>query len=334
MFPLLDTLVAVYEIGQFTLAADELKVSQSTVSSRIAQLERMVGAPLFVRNAKSDVTPTEAGRLLYRAATGIDGTWRDACEQIARMRESREPLSVAFSHTTAAVLLPVALLVMAEALSGFDCSIRVLNSDAILEQAGMKAVQLGVVEKPIVNDSVDRVTLREDRLVLAGDPHGVWMVREHGSGVRYYTDLYFKTVGFMPSRMIEVANNAAIGAALAAGFGCSLVSAAAVPAGDPHGVWMVREHGSGVRYYTDLYFKTVGFMPSRMIEVANNAAIGAALAAGFGCSLVSAAAVPAGVPTRELGDEFVRRFYALVPRSGLTPGQRELAGRVIAALRG
>lgn len=74
MFPLLDTLVAVYEIGQFTLAADELKVSQSTVSSRIAQLERMVGAPLFVRNAKSDVTPTEAGRLLYRAATGIDGS--------------------------------------------------------------------------------------------------------------------------------------------------------------------------------------------------------------------------------------------------------------------
>ena len=151
MFPLLDTLVAVYEIGQFTLAADELKVSQSTVSSRIAQLERMVGAPLFVRNAKSDVTPTEAGRLLYRAATGIDGTWRDACEQIARMRESREPLSVAFSHTMAAVLLPVALPVMAEALSGFDCSIRVLNSDAILEQTGMKAVQLGVVEKPIVN---------------------------------------------------------------------------------------------------------------------------------------------------------------------------------------
>ncbi len=46
MFPLLETLVAVYEVGQFTLAADELKVSQSTVSSRIAQLEQMVGAPV------------------------------------------------------------------------------------------------------------------------------------------------------------------------------------------------------------------------------------------------------------------------------------------------
>ena len=70
MFPLLETLVAVYEVGQFTLAADELKVSQSTVSSRIAQLEQMVGAPLFVRNAKSDVTPTQAGRMLYQTAGG------------------------------------------------------------------------------------------------------------------------------------------------------------------------------------------------------------------------------------------------------------------------
>ena len=59
MFALLETLIAVYETGQFTIAADELKVSQSTVSSRIASLEAMVGAPLFVRHAKSDVTPTE-----------------------------------------------------------------------------------------------------------------------------------------------------------------------------------------------------------------------------------------------------------------------------------
>ena len=254
MFPLLETLVAVYEVGQFTLAADELKVSQSTVSSRIAQLEQMVGAPLFVRNAKSDVTPTQAGRMLYQTAIGIDGLWRDTREQIARVQEAREPLAVSFSHTTAAILLPKALPVMARNMDGFD-----LNSDAILEQASMKAVQLGVVEKPIVNDSVDRVTLCEDRLVLAGEPDGVWMVREHGSGVRYYTDLYFKTAQVVPARTMEVSSNAAI----------------------------------------------------------------------------VAAAVPAGVPVqRELGDEFVRRFYALVPRSGLTHDQRELAETIIAALRG
>lgn len=155
MFPLLETLVAVYEVGQFTLAADELKVSQSTVSSRIAQLEQMVGAPLFVRNAKSDVTPTQAGRMLYQTAIGIDGLWRDTREQIARVQEDREPLAVSFSHTTAAILLPKALPVMARNMDGFDFAVQVMNSDAILGQASMKAVHLGVVEKPIVNDSVD-----------------------------------------------------------------------------------------------------------------------------------------------------------------------------------
>ena len=46
-----------------------------------------------------------------------------------------------------------------------------------------------MVEKPIISESVERVTLCEDELVLAGDPSGVWLVREQGSGVRYYTEL-------------------------------------------------------------------------------------------------------------------------------------------------
>ena len=40
-----------------------------------------MGAPLFVRNAKSDVTPTQAGRMLYQTAIGIDGLWRDTHDQ-------------------------------------------------------------------------------------------------------------------------------------------------------------------------------------------------------------------------------------------------------------
>lgn len=270
MFALLETLIAVYETGQFTIAADELKVSQSTVSSRIASLEAMVGAPLFVRHAKSDVTPTEAGTLLYRAATQIGGVWRDAREEIARTRANREPFSMLVSHTAAAVLIPVALRTLIGELDRFEISAAASNSDGILERVGLKEAHLGVVEKPIINESVERVTLCEDELVLAGDPSGVWLVRERGSGVRYYTELYFKTEGIVPAHAIEVASNASIVAALAA---------------------------------------------------------------GVGCSIVSRAACPGGVPMHDLGPEFVRRFYALIPRSGLTRDQRALADAVITALR-
>lgn len=270
MFDLLETLVAVYETGQFTIAADELKVSQSTVSSRIAQLERMVGAPLFDRHAKSDVTPTEAGHVLYAAATRIGDVWRDAQEHITRIETHRERFAVLFSHTAAAVLLPRAMKALSGSLDRLEVTASAMNSDAILEQVGLKTVQLGVVEKPIVSGSVQRVTLCEDRLVLAGDPDGVWLVRESGSGVRYYTDLYFKSVG-------EV--------------------------------------------------------PERTMHVASNAAIVASLASGLGQSVISRSAVPDGVPFRSLGDEFVRRFYALVPRSGLTAGQRAAVDRAVEAMR-
>lgn len=270
MFALLETLIAVYETGQFTIAADELKVSQSTVSSRIASLEAMAGAPLFVRHAKSDVTPTEAGTLLYRAATRIGGIWRDAREEIARAQANREPFTMLFSHTAAAVLIPVALRTLIGELDRFEISAAASNSDGILERVGLKEAHLGVVEKPIINESVERVTLCEDELVLAGDPSGVWLVRERGSGVRYYTELYFKTEGIVPAHAIEVASNASIVAALAA---------------------------------------------------------------GVGCSIVSRAACPGGVAVHDLGPEFVRRFYALIPRSGLTRDQRALADAVITALR-
>lgn len=270
MFALLETLIAVYETGQFTIAADELKVSQSTVSSRIASLEAMAGAPLFVRHAKSDVTPTEAGTLLYRAATRIGGIWRDAREEIARAQANREPFTMLFSHTAAAVLIPVALRTLIGELDRFEISAAASNSDGILERVGLKEAHLGVVEKPIISESVERVTLCDDELVLAGDPSGVWLVREHGSGVRYYTELCFKTEGIVPTHAIEVASNASIVAALAA---------------------------------------------------------------GVGCSIVSRAACPGGVPVHDLGPEFVRRFYALIPRSGLTRDQRALADGIITALR-
>ena len=66
---------------------------------------------------------------------------------------------------------------------------------------------------------------------------------------------------------------------------------------------MVREHGSGVRYYTDLYFKTLRLCLHARWKCPVMRSIVAALSAGFGQSVDSEAAVPAGVPVqRELGE--------------------------------
>jgi LysR family transcriptional regulator, glycine cleavage system transcriptional activator len=48
----------------FTLAADELALTQSSISRQISALERQVGRPLFVRRTRA-LEFTEAGERLY-----------------------------------------------------------------------------------------------------------------------------------------------------------------------------------------------------------------------------------------------------------------------------
>ncbi|MFB7914476.1 transcriptional regulator CynR [Streptomyces sp. NPDC056061] len=55
-------LVAVVEHGSFTRAAEELRISQPTLSQQIKQLERVVGAQLLDRSGRG-VRPTDAGEV-------------------------------------------------------------------------------------------------------------------------------------------------------------------------------------------------------------------------------------------------------------------------------
>ncbi|MEU3823860.1 LysR family transcriptional regulator [Streptomyces sp. NPDC029080] len=69
---LLRTFVAVHRAGSFTRAAALLGLSQPAVTSQIRILERQLGRPLFLRQARG-VTPTTIGdELAHRAAPHLD----------------------------------------------------------------------------------------------------------------------------------------------------------------------------------------------------------------------------------------------------------------------
>ena len=274
MFPLLETFVAVYETGQFSIAADELRVSQSTVSARIAQLEQRLGTPLFERHARADVTATRAGETLYRSAVKLLAQWRQTQEDVNRAGQAHDPFLLMMSNTAAVALLPRILggLRAQGALERVDLRVMTANSDEIVEAVELHRAQMGIVEKPVPAEGVVRAALCDDRLVLAG---------EHAHDPE-----------------------------------------------NPATVWLLREHGSGVRYYTDLFFSQRSIQPAHRIEISGNASICACLAAGFGTSLVSQGVVPAGVPTAELGMDFSRRFSGVTPRSGLTGVQRQVCGLI------
>ena len=66
----LKTFIFLSKVKNFTLAAEQLFIAQSTVTNRISELEKEVGKKLFSRGSKT-VTLTEAGEIFLRYAERI-----------------------------------------------------------------------------------------------------------------------------------------------------------------------------------------------------------------------------------------------------------------------
>ncbi|MGX7418069.1 LysR family transcriptional regulator [Carnobacterium gallinarum] len=73
-------------------------------------------------------------------------------------------------------------------------------------------------------------------------------------------------------------------------------------------LWLIREPSSGVFHYTERYFLEQNIQPQKMI-IKNNELIIKCLTMGLGKSIVSKKAVPKGMPSQELGENYQRAFY-------------------------
>jgi LysR family nitrogen assimilation transcriptional regulator len=106
----LQYFVKIVDIGSLTQAADILHVAQPALSQQLATLEAEVRQPLLVRT-KRGVTPTEAGRALYRHAQLILRQCEQArADMIAASQSLSGAVSVGLAPGTAAAGLALPLL--------------------------------------------------------------------------------------------------------------------------------------------------------------------------------------------------------------------------------
>ena len=89
--------MAVFDHLHFTKAAEQLGISQPTLSQQIRLLEAEVGMPLFDRIGKK-VVATEAGSLLYQYGMKMLQAERDAKNAMKELlSEKRETFDLPFS---------------------------------------------------------------------------------------------------------------------------------------------------------------------------------------------------------------------------------------------
>ena len=130
----LKAFITVAELGSFSEAADNLYLTQSAISKRIALLEQQIGKRLFDRIARQ-VSLTEAGNELLPRARRILQEYENALQAINDLSgEASGTLRLAISHHLGLHRLPPILKQFAQQYPNVTLDIEFMDSEKAYEQ--------------------------------------------------------------------------------------------------------------------------------------------------------------------------------------------------------
>ena len=130
----LKAFITVADCRSFSDAADQLYITQSAISKRIAQLELQIGKKLFDRIARQ-VSLTEAGKELLPRAQRILKEYEDALQAINDLSgEASGTLRLAISHHLGLHRLPPVLKQFSQQYPNVTLDIEFMDSEKAYEQ--------------------------------------------------------------------------------------------------------------------------------------------------------------------------------------------------------
>lgn len=241
----LEAFVKVAEEGSFSGAARVLFLSQPTISAHISELERELGARLFVRNTR-EVCLSAEGEKLYQYAHQMM-ILEENIKNEFRKGETDEAkcISIAASSIPGQYLLPDILAWYRRKNPETQFRITETDSAGVVRKIAEHGADVGfngtVLEKknccyiPFYMDELtvlmpntekyERIRTEETTLAwMAGEPV---ILREKGSGTRREAERILKKAGILPDQLNIVAcieNTEAIKNSVRNGMGITILS--------------------------------------------------------------------------------------------------------------
>src|SRR5258708_39382865 len=144
----LRTFKAVADLSSFSLAAQQLRLSQPSVSYQVKELEEALGMPLLDRLGKRGQL-TEAGKILYGYARRTLEVLDEAAVALAEMRGiKRGNLRVAASTTVGIYLLPAALGAFKKLHPGIAISLDIGTRVSVQVHVLLNELYLAAIRRP------------------------------------------------------------------------------------------------------------------------------------------------------------------------------------------
>ena len=237
----LQVFEAIVRLGSFTRAAEELHLTQPTVSIQIKKLSDALGLPLFEYVGRK-AQPTEVGFLLYDTCREMLGALTNLEMKLAELhglKRGRLRLAVI---TTAQYFAPSILGQFARRYPDIELSLEVSNFDRVLERLANNDDDLyiiGHVPERLLADVEVYPFAPNPLVVMASRDHPLagqrnipierleqetFLMREPGSGIREATLKLFQEHGINPPVRMELGSNEAIKQAVIGGLGIAVLS--------------------------------------------------------------------------------------------------------------
>jgi DNA-binding transcriptional LysR family regulator len=145
----LHTFLTVARLGSFTEAAENLYLSQSAVSKRVAALESELNSRLLDRLGKR-VLLTEAGKVLAARAQSLLMEIEDTRREIFNLStQACGQLSVGTSHHVGLHRLPVILQNYTSRFPAVELDLHFMNSEQICDAIKSGELELGIITLPL-----------------------------------------------------------------------------------------------------------------------------------------------------------------------------------------
>lgn len=159
--------VAIVDCGSMARAAEQVFVTQSTLSHQLAQLEHEMGCALFERVGR-DLRLADAGHELLGHARGVLAQVEEGKRAVMKTRTlATGSLRVGVIHTFVTGLIPQVAAAFVRAHPGVRLQVAELTAIEIEAQVADGALDLGVAFFPAASDAVMGEHLFDDVLVLA-----------------------------------------------------------------------------------------------------------------------------------------------------------------------
>jgi len=223
----------------FTRAAEELYLTQPTVSMQMKQLTDTVGMPLFEQIGKR-IHLTDAGKDLCTLCREVFDSLERFEMNIADrkgLKQGRLRLAVI---TTAKYFAPRVLGAFCQRYPGIEVSLKVTNRERVLERMTQNLDDLYILGQPPESlDAHSQSFMENPLVVLAPSGHPLvgrkrislkriaeepFLMREIGSGTRIATQRLFDEHKIKLNMRMDLGSNEAIKQAIVGGLGLAVLS--------------------------------------------------------------------------------------------------------------